>query len=209
MKNPIPSLACAIALIATLAPAARSAEAPATVVSLADMKTQLTSLQNQLSGTVAALEAVKSSAKNEAALTKSAADFAARFKALEAQVETTRKNAVVAKARAKEHYASWQKDLTTVQNPAIREKAQSRYTASQAQFEKIIAKAERAKEEALPFVSELKDIAIYLEADLTKEAVDSLSNTIWKMGPRAKSVNSTIGDVIEQIDDTIKSLPKK
>ena len=54
MKNPIPSLACAIALIATLAPAARSAEAPATVVSLADMKTQLTSLQNQLSGTVAA-----------------------------------------------------------------------------------------------------------------------------------------------------------
>jgi len=38
--------------------------------------------------------------------------------------------------------------------------------------------------------------------------VKSLSGTTWKLGNRSKSVVGSIRDVVEQIDRTIKSLPK-
>jgi hypothetical protein len=203
---------CALAVGAALAqpnPAAAQAAKPTSTVSLADMKRQLTLLQDNIASVINVLQQVKESAKNPSALEKAAADFSNRFKALETQVETVRKQAVMSKARAKEHYDSWQKELTALQSPAIREKAQARFTESKEEFDRIIATAERAKEEALPFVSELKDIALYLDADLSQDAVRSLSNTIWKLGNRSRSVIGSLGDVIEQIDRTIKSLPKK
>jgi hypothetical protein len=179
---------------------------PSSMVSLADLKAQLTSLQNGISATMESLERVKAS--DDQGLAKTAADFQNRFKQLELQVGTVRTQAVLVKALANEHYEFWQKDLASVQNPKIREKAQQRFTDSKKEFDKIVQKAEKAKEDALPLVSDLKDIAIYLQADLSGDAVKSLSNNIWKLGVRSKGVNSKIGDVTEQIDRTIASLPK-
>jgi hypothetical protein len=210
MKHKMISMICALAVGAAVAqPATAQSAKPASTVSLADLKSQLTLLQDSIASTVNVLQRVKESASNEAALKKAAADFASRFKTLEAQVEAVRKQAVVAKAQSNQHYDSWQKDLTAVQNPRIREKAQDRFAESKEEFAKIIATANEAKDKALPFVSELKDIVLYLEADLSEDAVKSLSNDIWKLGNRSKSVIGSIGDVNEQIDRTIKSLPKK
>jgi hypothetical protein len=208
IRNVIGALALGTALLQPNLVAAPNTK-PASVISLGELKSQLMALQNQVSATVASLQQVKDSVKNEAALSKAAAEFQTRFNALEAQVGTVRKQAVVVKARAKEHFEFWHKDLTEMQNAKLREKAQERFTETQEQFDKIISTAQEAKEEALPFVSDLKDITLYLEADLSQDAVKSLSNTIWKLGNRSKSVIGSIGDVIEQIDRVIKSLPKK
>jgi hypothetical protein len=211
MKQTLVAFACMMAIAGALVqPNQVQAQAKAaSVISLADLRNQLATLQGQISATVNSLNAVKEAAKKKSDLNGAASGFSSRFKALEDAVETTRKNAITVKATVKEHYAAWQKNLTEMQNAKLREKAQDRFTESQKEFDKIVAEASEAKEEVLPFVSDLKDIVIYLEADLSEEAVDSLSNTIWKLGNRARSVNSSIGDVIEQIDRTIKSLPQK
>lgn len=212
MKTILTTIVCAAALGAAIDPSyAADAKAgpPGSVITLADLKHQLILLQDKVSTTTEALQQVKESAKSESSLSKAATEFHRRFAALEGQFSTVRTQAVVVKARAKEHYENWQKELSSVQNTDIREKAQKRYTASREEFDKIVAKAERAKEEALPFTSQLKDIAIYLDADLSEEAVKSLSNTIWKLNGEAKSLNGSISDVVDQIDRTIKSLPKK
>ena len=94
-------------------------------------------------------------------------------------------------------------------NAKLREKAQERLTESQKEFDKIVVQATAAKEQVLPFVSAVKDIVIYLGADQSEEAVKTLSGDIWKLSNRSKSVNSSIQDVIGQIDRTIKSLPQK
>lgn len=210
MKQKMIGMIGALAVSAVLIQPNRTMAAkPASTVSLADMKAQLTLLQDNITSAVNALQQVKESAKSESDLKKAAAYFESRFKALESQVETVRKQAVVTKARSKEHYESWQKELTEVENPKIREKAQARFTESKKEFDKIIASAERTKEEALPFVSDVKDIVLYLDADLSEDAVDSLSSTIWKLGNRSRAVIGSIADLNEQIDRTIKSLPKK
>ncbi len=199
-------VSCALALGITLSAVAQSSK-PA-VTSLADFKTQLVALQSHVEATTAALNALKPASQNEADLAKAIAEFQNRLKAMAAQYDIVRTQAIVAKARAKEHYEAWQKSLATVEKTAIREKAQDRYTESMKACDKIVTQANEAKQEAVPFISEVKDIGVYLDADGTPEAVKTLSNTVWKLGNKAKSVNSKIGDVTEQIDRTIKSMPK-
>lgn len=209
MRNKIPSLACVLALGTALLQPQLAAGQDTKPVTLADMKSQLAMLQTRITAVVDGLEQVKASEKNDAALAKAIAEFQTRYAALEGQLGTVRTQAVVVKARANEQYETWQKDLATVQNPSIREKAQDRFAASKKEFDKIIEKAATAKEEAVPFVAQVKDISIYFQADPSSGAVKSLSSTIWKLGNKSKSVNDSVKDVIDQIERTIKSLPKK
>ena len=58
-------------------------------------------------------------------------------------------------------------------------------------------------------MADLKDVKTYLSADSTPDAVNSLSNTIWKLGNRSRSVSGGIRNVIEQIDHTLEKAPSK
>jgi len=152
----IPVLALGTALMLAVSARAQNART-ASLVSLSELRSQLTTLQNSVAGTMESLQQVKTAAAGgESGLTKAAADFRSRFNQLESQVGTVRTQAVLVKARAADHYESWQKDLSTVQNAKIREKAQDRFTEAKKEFDKIVEKAGVAKEEALPLVSELK-----------------------------------------------------
>jgi hypothetical protein len=181
---------------------------PTALISLAELKNQLSLLRGHVSTTLAALARVKTAGRDGGALEKAQADFAGQLKALEAQVEITRTNAVLVKAPTKDHYEHWQKEISDVKNPQIREKAEERFAEAREQFDKIIATAEETKQQLVPFIADLKDVALYLQADLSQDAVKSLSNTIWKLGNKSKSVVGGIGDIIEQIDRTIKVMPK-
>lgn len=212
MKSKIISTICTLALGAALiAPnqAAAQTDKPASTVSLADLRTQFAMLQTEINATVEALNLVKESGKKPDELAKAAGILGRTFDVMQNRVNTLQTNAVTVKARVKEHYEAWSKQLTAMGNAKLREKAQERLTDSQKEFDKIVAEATKAKEQVLPFVSSVKDIVIYLGADLSNEAVKSLSNDIWKLDGRSKSVNGSIQDVINQIDRTIKSLPQK
>jgi hypothetical protein len=154
------------------------------------------------------LERVKSAGRDDSALGKASSDFTGRVKGLDSQVELIRRYAVTVKAKAKDHYESWQKEISTVQNPKIREKAQERFAEARKQFDKIISSADEAKQQVVPFLADLKDIGIYLEADSSQDAVKSLSGTIWKLGNKSKSVLGSITDLSEQIDRAIQATPK-
>jgi outer membrane murein-binding lipoprotein Lpp len=211
MKNRISILAGALAFGALLFQPLHAAESakPASVVSLMDFRNQLNLLQGDIAGIVGSLNLVKSCATKQDELTKAVADLNSRFDRLQNRVETVRSNAVILKATVKAHYEAWAKELTSMQSASLREKAQDRLTRSEKEFEKISAQAAEAKEELLPFVSDIKDCVIYLNADTSDEAVNTLSNTIWKLGNRSRSVSGSITDVIEQIDATVKSLPQR
>ena len=210
MKNRIHLGFTIISLAALLPVAALAAEKQSSgkaVVSLSELKSQLSALQTHISSTMAALEGVKVSAET-GGLEKAAANFSTRFQTLDAQVERIRRDAVVVKARAADHYEHWQKEIAEVQNPKIREKAQARFASARQMFDKIIASAQETKQQSVPFLSDLKDIATYLEADLSQDAVKSLSSTIWKLGNKSKGVLGSISDLNEQIDRAIKAMPK-
>ncbi len=213
-KTPAAPLSCLLfcgLLAASSALSARSqaAEAKPTVtMGLVQFDNEISTLRSHLSGTMAALADVKAAAGQNADLAKPYASFTRSFQALQFQTEKVRQYGMAVKARAKEHWEVWQKDLTAMQNPNLREKAQNRYTATSKQFDKIVERVETAKEAFAPLMADLNDINTYLKTDLSKDAVSSLSGNIWKMGNAARSVDGKLADVSEEIGKTLKKMPQ-
>jgi len=187
---------------------AATAEQPGVMVSLSSLNSEIHKLRESLGRTMSALEQVKGAAANNGDLNKAYATFSSLYTELESQTSDVRQHGTATKARAKQHWEAWQKELTDMQNAKLREKAQKRYTAASGEFEKITTRVEAAKEKFAPLAADLKDINTYLRADLSKDAVSSLSNTIWKMGISGRGVESKLADVNEQIEKTMKKMPQ-
>lgn len=212
MNTQFISTLCVLTLwvvLATTKVMAAQPDKPASVISLTDLNKQLSQLQSEVSAAIGSLNTVKESWRSAAELNKAATQFGLAYDALQIQMDTVRSNAVTIRATVNTHYDAWQKELTTLQNANLRERAQERFAKSRRDFDRIITKASEAKAVAVPFVSDLRDITIYLGADLSEDAVKSLSNEIWKLGITANAVNGKIEAVKEQITRTTESLPQK
>jgi len=181
---------------------------PNVSLTLSQFDNEFHTLRETLARTMSSLQSLKAAAHENADLNKPYGEFSAAYNDLESQVAKVREHGTAAKARAKEHWEAWQKELTQMQNASLREKAQKRYTATSGEFEKINEKVAEAKEDFAPLAADLKDIHIYLKTDLSKDAVSSLSNTIWKMGNKARSVDGRLEDVCKQIQKVMKKMPQ-
>jgi hypothetical protein len=197
-------------LVAALAPSARAAaeEKPTVMVSLAELNGEIQVLRGSLSRTMAALDEVKVAANRNADLAIPFKAFSKSWSDLEAQIAKVRQHGTATRARAKEHWEAWHAEATGLQNPKLREKAQKRYAVASKEFEKINEKVADAKEVFAPLAADLKDIHTYLQTDLSRDAVSSLSSNIWKMGTQAHTVDGRLEDVCKQIERTIKKLPQ-
>lgn len=200
-------LAGALAVWAQRAPAA-SEEKPTVMVSLSQLNIEIRTLRENLSRTIAALENVKAAANKNADLSKPFANFSGAWTEFERQVAKVRQDGIATRARAKEHWEAWHTELIDMQNPKLREKAQKRYASTTKEFEKISEKVADAKEDFAPLEADLKDVHTYLQTDLSKEAVSSLSSTIWKMGNQAHTVDGKLADISKQIERTLNKLPQ-
>ena len=188
--------------------AAEAAKAPSAAENLTQIKAALKTLQANVTSTTAALNSLKQTAKDRAALDKPYADFAAQYQALDAQMNAVKQQAAAAKANTEEYFQSWQKTIATIQNKDIREAATDRFNTAKSRYGKVLAAGEEASKKVQPFLGDLKDISTLLKVDLTADSVKSVSNTTWRLGRNAESLVDSINDVNKDIDIMLESLPK-
>ena len=181
---------------------------PTVIVGLSQLNSEIAFLRSSLGSTVGALEEVKAAAGKNGELTKPYATYSDSVATLEAQVVKLRERGMALKARAKDHWTAWEAELNAMQNPKLREKAQRRYSDTVKEFQKIVEKVEDAKAVFAPLMADLKDVNTYLKTDLSKDAVSSLSGTIWNMNKTARSADSKLGQVNEQIARVIAKMPQ-
>ena len=198
------SMATALVLFAAAA-AQEGKQTP--VVDLKEIRKGLGELQLQVNDTMSALDEVKKAAKAGSELGTVHSTFNKQFKKLEGQLDTLRSEATCMRLRAEDHYRAWQQELSKMGNPKLREKAMDRYQEAKDEFEEIIVTAGEARREMDPFMSDLKDVATYLDTDLTAKSVKSLSSTIWKLGNKSKAVVASIQQVSDKIGSTLDMLP--
>jgi len=178
------------------------------MVSLSQLNTEIRTLRENLSRTIAALENVKASANKNADLSKPFTNFSSAWTEFDVQVVKVRQDGIATKARAKEHWEAWQTELVNMQNPKLRDKAEKRYASTTKEFEKISEIVADAKTDFAPLEADLKDVHTYLKTDLSKDAVSSLSSTIWKMGNQAHTVDGELAEISKQIERTLSKLPQ-
>jgi len=190
---------------------ARTADAatddkPAVPVTLAQLNNEIQTLRTSLSRTIAALEELKVAANKNRDLSIAFNTFHQSWSELEAQTQTVRQHGTAARARVREHWEVWHAEITGMQNSELREKAQKRYAVTSKEFEKINDKIGDAKEAFAPLAADLKDIHTYLQNDLTRDAVSSLSGNIWKMGAQARTVDGKLAELSKKIERVVKKM---
>jgi len=100
------------------------------------------------------------SRRKAAELSKAAGVLRRAFDTMQARVNTLQTNAVTVKARVKEHYEAWSKQLTGHGERQLREKAQERLTESQKEFDKLSYRLPRPRNKSCPLSPQSKDIVI-------------------------------------------------
>src|SRR5258705_14013542 len=90
---------------------AATEEKPTVMVSLSQLNTEIRTLRENLSRTIAALENVKAAANKNADLAKPFAAFISAWTEFDAQVAKVRQHGIATRARAKEHWEAWRTEL--------------------------------------------------------------------------------------------------
>lgn len=198
----------AAATVVMLISGAQAQEKKTVTVDLKDLRKSLTELQARVADNASALEGVKAAHKSKGDLKAPYATFEQSFKRLESQTDAVRSQFTQIRARAEDHYKAWRDELSKMGNPKLREKAQNRFDDAKEEFDEIIVVAEEAKRNLEPYMADLRDVNQYLSADLSQDAVKSLSNTIWKLGNKSGSVIASIQHVNAQIGKALEVQPE-
>lgn len=211
MKTPIPYLALSALLAFGLAPtppshAADSAErAAAAKAKMEALRAECAKVRNQ---TLLTMESLKRLNVKGVELRPQFEKFKTELTEMQAQAKIARDRADSMKKNGQASFAAWEQEVEAINNADIRKEAQKRYTKRKKSYDKILKALEEAKEELVPFMSDLNDIRKLLESELTESTVGSTKGTIRSADWHGEDVRDSLTDVEKEIDRVTADLGK-
>ena len=135
-------------------------------------------------------------------------DLREQFEKFKSELGRMEEQAKVVRARVESmgkegqaFFKSWEEQIGAIANPKIQELAKDRYNKRQKSYKKILAAMTEARDQAQPFLSDLKDVRTLLDSELTRGSVKSAE----KLMKRANYVGS---DVVEALKDVETELDR-
>lgn len=127
---------------------------------------------------------------------------------MENEARITRDRAVSMKEKGQAFFADWERQTKTIQNEDIRKEAEKRLAKRKKSYGKILSAMEEAKEEFVPFLSDLNDIKKLLDAELTASSVASTKGLIRQANWHGEDVRESLTDVEKELDRVAAELAK-
>lgn len=174
-----------------------SRQRDAATSSMSTLMTQLQDAKTRVQEVVTAMSQVEATASTDPR--PAFANFEASASAVETQAENIRFQTNAMRVRTQQFYDEWQKELETVGNETLRQRAIERREESKANFARIKETMESARDAYEPFISDLRDLRTVLRNDLTPGGVASLSDLMRETGREA-------GALMERIDAAIEAI---
>jgi len=134
--------------------------------------------------------------------------YKAELLKMEAEAKTARDRADSMQAKGQEAFQAWEKEVEAIQNADIRKEAQKRYDKRKKSYDRIIASMLDAKQELVPFMSDLNDIRKLLDSELTTSTVNSTKGTIKQANWHGEDVRNSLQDVEKELDRVAADLAK-
>ena len=199
------TIGCCVAFFPLVAQNAVAAEKVVEEVSAVDeYKNELAGLKKLIFSANAILQGMKDTDSVEM-LKKLRGEVAL----LNLKKESVRRRGISLEAKAKEYYNGWLDQIEGIENKDMRKKAIKRYENVLSEYTKFVGLTEKGRKGFVPYVSDVQDIIIYLDADPSTKALKSLSNTIWKLDTRSKALINEIDGITKQLDIAKAAIPKK
>jgi hypothetical protein len=138
-------------------------------------------------------------------LGKSATDMKDSYKKLlknikqsDERIDSARMRVTQMQDMGKAYFAGREASVKKIQDPSLQSQAQERLTASQKEFEGVLASLRTARESLDPVRKELGDQVKYLESDLSPSGTASLK-------PQAEKTKAGADAMFGKVDEAIKT----
>jgi hypothetical protein len=176
---------------------------PSIAVGLEGLRSEAVSLRGQVEKTVGALNELMS--KPQADLSPQFQSYTHELGILEDRIERARQQRGATDSVVKDQFMAWDENLKQLHNEATRAGAAERRAATDATYSGIKQKIVALRNEANPFINDLKDIRQYLKSDLSKEGLRTMEPTAQRVFDHKDGNIKRLDEVIQALDSAIKS----
>lgn len=171
---------------------------------IAEFRDEIVDVKKAVDATMAALDKVVAQATTDPR--KPFKAFEKSVSNIDSEAAKAKKRAEDMKARGKEFFDKWEKDLASVSDPDIRKLAEERKTKLQATFGNIRTTMDPAREQFNSWLANLKDLQKYLAQDLTISGVDAAKDLIAKSKSGGSEVQKTLDKVIAEMNTLVATM---
>ena len=119
---------------------------------------------------------------------------------LESTAAKIRKRSQSMQAQGQAYFKQWEREMAQVNNPEVRKLAEQRKAKLQETFESIRKYAEPLKAQFDPWMSDLKDLKVYLGNDLTIAGVDSAKSLFSKTTNEGLEVQRSMDALVAELN---------
>jgi chromosome segregation ATPase len=196
----------ALVVTSTLNRAADSAErAEATKEKIQALRVEVVKERRQIQVT---MEELKRLTVKDVDLRPQFEKFKAELVKMEEQAKVARDRADAMKQKGQAAFADWEREVQAINNPDIRKEAEKRMNKRQKSYIAILKAMFEAKEELVPFMSNLNDIRKLLDSELTEKTVASTKSLIKETDWAGNDVRDSLADVEKELDRVTAELAK-
>ena len=211
MKTLLKSNTYAAMLALALAPAplaigADSAEQAAVIKEkIRDLRQESAQTRNQITLT---LEELSRLSVKGVELRPQFEKFKFNLAKMEDRARIARERAISMKEKGQAFFSEWERQTKTIANEDIRKEAEKRIAKRKKSYGKILSTMEEAREELVPFMSDLNDVNKLLDAELSASSVASTKGLIRQANWHGEDVRESLSDVEKELDRVAAELAK-
>lgn len=203
------TLVACLALALAPTPGAFAAEsadrAQETRAKIGAARTESAKIRNQVALTLEELNRLR---KETVELRSQFQLYARELVKMEEQAQVVRNRVISMEEKGQAYFQAWEDTIKSIANQDIREQAQKRYNKRVKSYNKIVKAMTEARDELIPFMSDLNDIKKLLDSELSRESVKSASNLVKQANWHGEDVTESLKDVETELDRVSAELAK-
>jgi uncharacterized phage infection (PIP) family protein YhgE len=173
-------------------------QADKTGAGIAEFRDEVVNGKQAIDATMKSLGDIAASANTDPR--KAFDQFSKNVANLDSTANAIRKRAQDMQAQGESYFKKWEEDLATVNNPEIRNLAETRKAKLQQTFASIRQYSEPLKGQFEPWMSDLKDLHKYLSNDLTIAGVDAAKELFKKTSVGGVEVQKSMDALVAELN---------
>jgi hypothetical protein len=171
---------------------------------IAEFRDEIVDVKKAVDATMVALDKIVAQATTDPR--KAFKAFDSSVPKIDDAAAKARKRSDDMKARGKQYFDKWEKDIASVSDPEIRKLAEERKAKLQATFGNIRTTMEPARDQFNAWLAPLKDLQKYLSQDLTISGIDAAKDLIAKSKSGGVEVQQTLDKVIAELNTVVATI---
>lgn len=194
----------AAALLAGCGTTAGYQQADKTGEGIAEFRTEIVNGKKAVDNTMKGLDAIALSATTDPR--KAFEQYSKAVSDLGSVADKARKRGTEMQAQGQAYFKQWETQMAQVQNPEIRKLAEERKAKLQEAFTSIRKYSEPLKTQFGPWMSNLKDLQVFLGNDLTIAGVDAAKGLFAKAKAEGLEVQKSMDGLIAELNTVAAAL---